>query len=127
MLNKESKKREKVLEQSIEGEIPPRAEGKAPYTILGTRVAKVFHPKVMGIIWIFILWEIASLITPENLFPNPYIVFRAVIFGVILKEGFLFHVGMTVLRIIIGFCISFSIGMSMGVLMGAKRLGGLLH
>ncbi|MFB0507505.1 MAG: ABC transporter permease [Thermodesulfobacteriota bacterium] len=121
MLNKEGKKREKVLEQSIEGKIPPRAEGKAPYTILKTRLAKVFHPKVMGTIWLFVIWEIASLVTPENLFPNPYVVFQAVIFGVILREGFLFHVRMTVLRIIIGFCISFSIGMSIGVLMGAKR------
>jgi NitT/TauT family transport system permease protein len=115
-LDRDNKKRHLKKERSN-----PRAEGKVVDTTLKTRLTKVFHPKVMGIVCLFILWEIASLITPENLFPNPYVVGRAVILGVILKEGFLFHVGMTGLRIIIGFCISFSMGMSLGVLMGAKR------
>jgi NitT/TauT family transport system permease protein len=105
----------------MNGEALPISAGRARDRTHKKTLIKVFHPKIMGFVSLLFLWEIASLATPENLLPNPYLVLRAVIFGVILKQGFFSHVGITVLRIIIGFCISFFAGMSIGVLMGTKR------
>jgi ABC-type nitrate/sulfonate/bicarbonate transport system permease component len=83
--------------------------------------ATILHPKVMGIVWLLALWEAASLITPENLLPPPHVVVREVVFRVILKEGFLTHVGATCVRILVGFAISFAIGMGMGLMMGVRK------
>ena len=81
----------------------------------------LLHPKIMGIVWLFVIWEITSLLTPAGLLPPPYVVIREVVVRVILREGFLAHVGVTLIRILIGFTISYLIGMSMGVMMGAKK------
>jgi NitT/TauT family transport system permease protein len=111
----------KALERTREGEIPPRADGKAPDTILKTLLAKVYRPRTLGLVSIIVVWQIASLISPEDTLASPYLVFRAVIFEVILREKFFLHVGATLLRIIVGFAIAFSIGTSMGVLMGTMK------
>lgn len=81
----------------------------------------LLHPKVMGIALLFVIWEIASLLTPANLLPPPYVVIREIVVRVILREGFLVHVTVTLSRILIGFTISYLIGMSMGVMMGTKK------
>ena len=119
MSNKENKKREKVLGQSRNGQI--RAEGKAPDTILKTRLAKVFHPRTLGLVSVIIVWQIASLISPEDTLASPYLVFRALILEVILRERFFLHVGATLSRILAGFGIAFSVGMCVGVLMGTMK------
>jgi NitT/TauT family transport system permease protein len=111
----------KALERTREGEIPLRAEGKAPGTILKTLLAKVYRPRTLGLVSVIVVWQIASLISPEDTLASPYLVFRAVIFEVILRERFFLHVGATLLRIIVGFGIAFSIGASMGVLMGTMK------
>ncbi|MFC1863467.1 ABC transporter permease [Thermodesulfobacteriota bacterium] len=82
---------------------------------------KMLPPQVLGFVSLLILWEFISLVTPENIIPNPYVVGRSAIFEVVLEEGFLLHVGVTILRLIIGFSISFIIGLSMGVLMGTIK------
>jgi len=81
----------------------------------------LLHPKIMGIVWLFVIWQIASLLTPADLLPPPNVVIREVVVRVILQEGFLTHVGATFIRILIGFSISYMIGMSMGVMMGTKK------
>ena len=83
--------------------------------------ATILHPKLMGIVWLLVLWEVASLLTPENLLPPPQVVVREVVVRVILKEGFLTHVGATCVRILVGFAISFAIGMGMGLMMGVRK------
>jgi len=81
----------------------------------------LLHPKIMGIVCLFVIWQIASLLTPADLLPPPNVVIREVVVRVILQEGFLTHVGATFIRILIGFTISYMIGMSMGVMMGTKK------
>jgi len=111
----------KALERTREGEIPSRAQGKAPATILKKLLVKVFRPRNLGLVSVIVVWQITSLISPEDTLPSPYLVFRAVILEVILRERFFLHVGATLLRIIVGFGIAFSIGASMGVLMGTIK------
>ena len=111
----------KALERTRKGEIPPRAEGKAPGTILKTLLVKIFRPRTLGLVSVIVVWQITSLVSPEDTLASPYLVFRAVIFEVILRERFFLHVGATLLRIIVGFGIAFSIGASMGVLMGTMK------
>ncbi len=81
----------------------------------------LLHPKIMGIVWLFVIWQIASLLTPADLLPPPNVVIREVVVRVILQEGFFTHVGVTFIRILIGFTIAYMIGMSMGVMMGTKK------
>ena len=111
----------KALKRKREAEISPRAEGKVPDTILKTLLAKIYRPRNLGLVSIIVVWQIASLISPEDPLASPYLVFRAVIFEVILREGLFLHVGATLLRIVVGFGIAFSIGASMGVLMGSTK------
>jgi NitT/TauT family transport system permease protein len=111
----------KALKRKREAEISPRAEGKVPDTILKTLLAKIYRPRNLGLVSIIVVWQIASLISPEDTLASPYLVFRAVIFEVILREGLFLHVGATLLRIVVGFGIAFSIGASMGVLMGSTK------
>ncbi len=111
----------KAIERTREGEIQPCAEGKAPATILKKLLVKVFRPRNLGLVSVIVVWQITSLVSPEDTLPSPYLVFRAVILEVILREGFFLHVGATLLRIIVGFGIAFSIGASMGVLMGTMK------
>ncbi len=81
----------------------------------------IFHPKIMSICCLISSWYLASILTPENLMPPPHVVVEKMFTSVIFKEGFLSHVGITFLRILIGFSISFSIGMTMGILMGVRK------
>jgi NitT/TauT family transport system permease protein len=111
----------KALERTREGEIPSRAQGKAPAAILKKLLVKVFRPRTLGLVSVIVVWQITSLVSPEDTLPSPYLVFRAVILEVILRERFFLHVGATLLRIIVGFGIAFSIGASMGVLMGTMK------
>jgi NitT/TauT family transport system permease protein len=103
------------------GEVPRPAEVKARDTTPKALLAKLLRGRNLGFVSVIIGWQIASLISPEDTLPSPYVVFRVVIFHVILGESFLAHVGATLLRIIIGFGIAFAIGMGMGVLMGTTR------
>jgi NitT/TauT family transport system permease protein len=81
----------------------------------------IFHPKIMGLLCFISVWYLASILTPENLMPPPHVVVEQMFSRVILEEGFLSHVGITFLRIFVGFVISFSIGMTMGILMGVRK------
>lgn len=81
----------------------------------------ILHPKLMGLLFVISSWYVASFLTPANLLPPPHVVIDQMIKRVILEEGFLSHVGITFLRIFIGFVISFSIGMTMGILMGVRK------
>ncbi len=110
-----------ALERPREGERPSRAQGKAPAAILKKLLVKVFRPRTLGLVSVIVVWQITSLVSPEDTLPSPYLVFRAVILEVILRERFFLHVGATLLRIIVGFGIAFSIGASMGVLMGTMK------
>ncbi len=53
----------------------------------------------MGIVWLFVLWKIASIVTPADLLPPPNVVIREVVVRVILPEGFLAHVGVSWLKL----------------------------
>lgn len=104
----------------IEEEV--RSSAVEKYLIqIKTQLKKGLHPKIVGFTLLIVLWEIASILTPENLLPPPQVVLREVIFRVIMREDFLVHVVSTMVRIIIGFFISYIIGMTMGVMMGAKE------
>ena len=111
----------KALKGKREGEIPLRAEGKVPDSIRKKLLAKVYRPRTLGLVSIIVVWQIASLISPEDTLASPYLVFRAVFFEVILREGLFLHVGATLLRIVVGFAVAFSIGAFMGVLMGSMK------
>ena len=114
----EPSKRGNPDEQGIPG---PAAGDETARPILSAVKLTLLHPKFMGILWLFIIWEIASVLTPADLLPPPHVVIREVALRVIGREGFLTHVGATFLRILIGFSISYLIGMAMGVMMGTKR------
>lgn len=81
----------------------------------------VFNPKIVGIVCAISAWHIASVLTPADLMPSPHVVIEQIFSKVIVKEDFLFHVGITFLRMVIGFSIAFAIGMTMGILMGVRK------
>ncbi|MFC1863464.1 ABC transporter permease [Thermodesulfobacteriota bacterium] len=102
-------------------EIPALGEGKEPVTTLKVLLRYLFRGRTLGIASIIIIWQLVSMFSPEDTLPTPYVVFKVLIFNVILEKKFFLHVGATLLRIIIGFCIASAIGFGMGVLMGITR------
>lgn len=80
----------------------------------------LIHGRTLGLLSIFVIWQISSMLSPEDVFASPYEVIRAAILHVITDDQFFLHVGSTLLRIIIGFSISFILGSIIGVLMGVS-------
>jgi len=82
---------------------------------------QVIRGRTWGLVTILGIWQLASVVSPEDTLSPPYIVFKEAIFHVILEDGFFTHVGATLLRIIIGFSIAFILGLAIGVMMGTRR------
>ena len=80
----------------------------------------LMNGRILGIISIFVLWQVASMLSSDGVFSSPYEVFRAAILYVIPDKLFFVHIGSTLLRIVVGFTISFILGSIIGVLMGTK-------
>jgi NitT/TauT family transport system permease protein len=83
--------------------------------------AQFVRGRTWGLVSILMVWQFASMVSPEDTLAPPYVVFKAAIFHVILEDGFFIHVGSTLLRIIIGFSIAFILGLVIGVMMGIRR------
>ena len=83
--------------------------------------AQVVRGRTWGLLSILSIWQVASMVSPEDTLSAPYMVFKEAIFHVILEDGFFMHVGATLLRIIIGFGIAFILGLTIGVMMGVRR------
>jgi NitT/TauT family transport system permease protein len=81
----------------------------------------ILHPKLTSFLSFIGFWYIAAELTPGDLMPPPHVVVEQMFARVIFEEGFLSHVGITFLRIIVGFLISYFIGMTMGILMGVRK------
>ena len=120
MAYRTSNKAEEPFSESVDDKILLRAE-KLGGGREGSRLRSIFRPRIMGFVSVIVLWEICAIITPEGILPTPYVVGKEVIFETILEEGFLAHVGTTVLRILIGFGLAFLIGLTMGIAMGARK------
>ena len=69
---------------------------------------------------IIIIWEIASLIVQSRVLPSPQLVVG--IFWTELYSGeMLFHLGITLWRVVLAFFIAMVIGTALGIIMGARR------
>ena len=76
--------------------------------------------RILGLLSIFVIWQVSSILSPEGVLPSPFEVIRSAILYVIPDDQFFLHVGSTLLRIIIGFFISFILGSLIGILMGVN-------
>lgn len=80
----------------------------------------IINGRTLGLLSIFVLWQMSSMLSPEGVLASPYEVIRAAILHVIPDDQFFLHIGSTLLRIIIGFVISFALGSAIGILMGTS-------
>lgn len=107
---------EKITPQSLE-----KSFSKEPLhskDLKNKRSSFLANGRILGITSIFILWQVASMLSPDGVLASPYEVMRSVVLYVLPDDLFFVHVGSTLLRIIVGFTISFVLGCSVGILMG---------
>ena len=76
--------------------------------------------RIFSFLLIIIIWEIASLIVQSRVLPSPQLVVG--IFWTELYSGeMLFHLGITLWRVVLAFFIAMVIGTALGIIMGARR------
>lgn len=74
---------------------------------------------IVGIIFIFFLWFIISLIANSPIIPHPIDTFRT-LFILLEQKDTYFHIGSTLLRLFIGLLISLLLGLIFGILSGVS-------
>ena len=75
--------------------------------------------ELIGILLLCVLWSGAALVFPAYIIPSPLNVLKD--FGSYLTAGFLQQLGLTLVRVLIGFSISFIVGTALGVLTVIKK------
>lgn len=79
----------------------------------------------LGIITLIVIWQIIStVITNKNALPSPQIVFSAFIRAMIVPIGPMtlpLHIGMSLLRVTIGYVVAAFLGITMGLLMAWSK------
>jgi ABC-type nitrate/sulfonate/bicarbonate transport system permease component len=75
--------------------------------------------ELIGILLLCVLWSGAALFFPAYIIPSPLNVLKD--FGSYLTAGFLQQLGLTLVRVMIGFSISFVVGTALGVFTVIKK------
>ncbi len=82
--------------------------------------------KLFSLIFLFILWEILSAISDQTTLPSLISIIKT-LFLEILEGELLFHLSMTLYRVLISFLIAMIIGTFIGILMGnSKKIDSFL-
>lgn len=81
---------------------------------------RAYFWQLVSIVTFFIGWEVLALALQSRLLPSPIAVF-ATLFDDLLHGDLLFHLAVTLLRVIVSFTIAMLIGTAIGIAMGRMR------
>ena len=76
--------------------------------------------RIFSFLLIIVIWEVAALLVQSRVLPSPLVVFeifwRELFFGEML-----YHLGITLWRVVIAFFIAMIVGTGLGIVMGARK------
>ena len=76
--------------------------------------------RVFSLVIFLLLWQIAAGFADSEILPTPYQVLLSLL-GHLLDGELLFHVGVTLTRVVISFVLAMSIGVALGIVMGRYK------
>ena len=75
--------------------------------------------RIGSFVLIIIIWGIAALIAQSRVLPSPLVVLE-IFWQEILSGEMLFHLGITLWRVVLAFFIAMIVGTALGIIMGAR-------
>lgn len=91
---------------------PPARRGRVDWPSLGT--------KLLAVVLLIAVWQLASFFQPPTFLPGPALVFQRVL-ELIANGELIANVVPTVSRVLIGFAVALLLGSAVGIAMGANR------
>ena len=76
--------------------------------------------RVFSLVIFLLLWQLAAGFADSEILPTPYQVFQSLLRH-LLDGELLFHVGVTLTRVVISFVLAMSIGVALGIVMGRYK------
>ena len=76
--------------------------------------------ELLSILLLLVIWSVAALFYPAFIIPSPLTVFSE--FGSFFTASFLQQLGLTMMRVLIGFFLSYILGTGLGLLAVSKKL-----
>ncbi len=82
--------------------------------------------KVTSFIALLVIWWIISLFYGQEIFPNPLLVGQVIVEDLYIESGpgghtSTYHIGVSMVRILVAFAIAMIVGFGLGILMGVSR------
>lgn len=74
----------------------------------------------LSLLCFVIIWYLASLLSADEILPSPAAVLSSLKYHIFEGE-LLYHLGVTLLRVLVSFTVAFSLGSAMGILMGRHK------
>src|SRR5210317_95593 len=81
------------------------------------------HPiniRIFSFMLLLLVWQITSLIIQSDVLPSPQIVLN-IFLDEIINGEMLYHLGITLWRVILAFTIAMLVGTGLGIAMGSKK------
>ena len=76
--------------------------------------------RIGSFVLIIIIWELAAFIVQSRVLPPPLVVLE-IFWQEILSGEMLFHLGITLWRVVLAFFIAMIVGTALGIIMGARK------
>ncbi len=76
--------------------------------------------RIFSFLLIIVIWEVAALLVQSRVLPGPLVVLE-IFWGELFSGEMLFHLGITLWRVVLAFFIAMIVGTALGIIMGARK------
>ena len=76
--------------------------------------------RIFSFLLIIVIWEVAALLVQSRVLPGTLVVLE-IFWGELFSGEMLFHLGITLWRVILAFFIAMIVGTALGIIMGARK------